>query len=184
MALRATYEPWAQVAHGIITIFLTETTLGIGMIQSSPLNETIVDPMFLHSNMVKWSMREFSCVGCDDQPGYSSHYHLEDPHSPINPLLKDGKRIFKVEAMKQFGIDPEPLLWKSIEHTACRSTVWGNEQVCQQTRHYMEKTFGFKFQRSEYKSILGTGKEYCLVDPALGESAPPLAPLHGYQGVA
>ena len=178
MALRATYEPWVQIAHPIITIFLTGTMLGIGMIQASPLNDTVHDPMFLHSNMVKWSMREFSCIGCDDQPGYASHYHLEDPKSLVNTHLKEGKRIFKVEPMREFGIDPEPLMWKTLEHTACRSAVWGHDQACKQTRQYMEKTFGFKFQKSDYTSIIGMGKDYCLVDPVPDDGLTP-APLPG-----
>ena len=83
-----------------------------------------------------------------------------------------------MEPMREFGIDPEPLMWKTLEHTACRSAVWGKDQLCKQTRQHMEKTFGFKFQKSDYTSIIGMGKDYCLVDP-VPDDAPAPGPLPG-----
>ena len=164
MALKATHEDYFQVSHDIITIFLTDSQLGIGMIQSNPLNQSAAEPMFLHSNIVKWSMREFSCLGCNDQEHYSSHYHLEDGDSPVNQHLKEGKRIFAMGTLKESGIDPEPLMWKSIEETACRSAAWGVPQACKQTRKYMEKTFGYKFVKSKHSSPIGMGSDYCVAD--------------------
>ena len=165
MALKATGESYHQISHKIVTTFVTGTLLGIGMIQASPLNLTYHDPMFLHSNIVKWSMRDFSCVKCDDLPNHHPHYHLEDGDSPVHTHLKEGKRIFAMAQMDDKNIDPEPIMWKTVEHAACRSAAWGNDQVCKQTRAYMEKVFGFKFRRSRFASAVGNGNQYCMVDP-------------------
>ena len=175
MALKASNEPWVQIKHDIVTLFLSGTLLGIGMLQSNPLNETGLNPMFLHSNMVKWSMREFSCMECDDQPNYSSRYHLEDARSTPHAHLKEGKRLFAPDWFNKHGIDPEPMMWRTLEHAACRSRVWGHKQVCEQTRWFMQKAFGYQLLKSDFKSVIGTGKDYCLVDP---REVPATVPTH------
>lgn len=157
MALKAYKEPYHQVPHSIHTIFVNGTTLGVAMVQADPTNETFADPLFLHSNIVKWSVSEFFCVGCSTAPakiGIPSA--LEDPRSPIQSHLKDAKRIFSTIQFEEKGLDPEPKIWKCMEHTACR-TVWGDAQLCTQTREHMSKVFGFRFNSQ--------GNEVCVVDP-------------------
>ena len=162
--MKALDEPFFQVTHDIITVFVNGTTLGIGMVQSDPTNVTHTIPMFLHSNIVKWSMREFLCVGC---PAVNSHVnyhtHLENKDSSINKHLLEGKRIFATNQLAGHGMDPEPLIWKVMEHTACRS-VWRNNQACKQTREHMSRTFGFKFTSSRLASLFGYNN-VCVVDP-------------------
>ena len=148
-----------------MTLFINDTLLGIGMVQSDPANDTHANPLFLHSNIIKWSVGEFLCVGC---PAHvfraGSVSALENPQSPINTHLKEGKRIFAIQQLAEVGLDPEPLIWRSMEHTACRS-VWGNKQLCEQTRDYMKKTFGFQFRSSRIASFIGYGDKVCATMP-------------------
>ena len=165
MALKAFREPYYQVHHNIMTVFVNGTLLGIGMVQSDPANDTHPEPLFLHSNIVKWSVIDFLCVGCPTHIfSAGSVSALENSQSPINSHLKEGKRIFATQQLKEAGLDPEPLIWRCMEHTACRS-VWGNMQLCRQTRDYMMKTFGFQFRSSGIASFLGYGDRMCVVDP-------------------
>ena len=157
IALKAYGEEYYSVPHGIQTIFVNGTIQGIAMVQSDPTNETFADPLFLHSNIVKWSVSEFLCVGCStDAATVGRPSALENPQSPIQSHLKDGKRIFSMPQFEEKGIDPEPKLWKCMERTACR-TVWGNAQLCTQTREHMSKVFGFRFNN--------LGDKVCVVDP-------------------
>ena len=165
MALKAAGDPWHQTPHEIVTVFVTGTLLGIGMIQANPADQTTHKPLFLHSNIIKWSMRDLLCRNCSTLPGHVPHYHLENAHSPVNTLLLEGKRIFATAQMHENGIDPEPLIWKTVEQSACRSAVWGNEQVCRQAREYMQKTFGFRLQKSKLAAAVGYSKGTCLLDP-------------------
>ena len=165
MALKATGELYHQISHDIITVFVTGTLLGIGMIQANPKNQVARKPLFLHSNIVKWSMRDLLCKNCTEIPGHTHHYHLDNPQSPVNVHLSEGRRIFATEQLFENNIDPEPLIWKTVEHTACRSAVWGNDQVCRQARDYMQKTFGFRLQESKLAAAVGYAKGNCLLDP-------------------
>ena len=162
--MRALDESFFQVSRDIITVFVDGTALGIGMVQADPANETHTMPMFLHSNIVKWSMREFLCVAC---PAINTHdnyiTHLENENSPINKNLREGKRIFAPGQLAEHGMDPEPLIWRVMEHTAC-SSVWGTSQACKQTRDHMSRTFGFKFTSSRFASLFGY-HQVCTVDP-------------------
>ncbi|KAL9122736.1 MAG: hypothetical protein Q9187_000717 [Circinaria calcarea] len=165
MALKAYREPYYQVPHDIITAFVYGTTHGVGMVQSNPANDTSAEPLFLHSNIVKWSVEEFLCLGCPPSTNKaSSTSALENTGSPIHSHLKEGKRIFATESFKEAGMDPEPLLWKCMEYSACRS-VWGSSQLCKQTRDYMTKTFRYQFKPSRTASMIGYGDRVCVVDP-------------------
>ena len=173
MALKAIGEIYHQTPHDIITVFVTGTLLGIGMIQADPTNQTTRRPLFLHSNIVKWSMRDLLCKNCTGLPGHTPHYHLEDAHSPVNAHLREGKRIFATEQLYENEIDPEPLIWKAVEHTACRSAVWSNDQVCRQARDHMQRTFGYRLQKSRFAAAMGYGKGTCLLDPLPREHLQP-----------
>ena len=161
MALKAYREPYHQVPHGIMTVFVNGTVLGIGMVQSNPANDTNAEPLFLHSNIIKWSVGEFLCGGCPPPAKASA---LENAESPIHSHLKEGKRVFATQLLEEAGVDPEPLLWKCMEHSACGS-VWGSSQLCEQTRDYMKKTFGYQFKSSRIASMIGYGDRVCVVNP-------------------
>lgn len=163
IALRAMRENFHMVPHQLRTLFVNGTTSGIGMLQGDPTNNDVYMPMFLHSNMIKWSIRNFLCLGCSsDQDDPVPMSFLEKPDSPINPHLKQHSRIFKLDEMHYMGIDPEPLIWKAMEHTACRS-VWKDDGLCLRTRAHMTQTFGHQFgPPGVMAGFLGYGDHVCI----------------------
>ena len=167
IALRAMNEDFYMVPHQLRTLFVNGTTVGVGMLQADPTNLNTYSPMFLHSNMIKWSIRNFLCIGCalhQEDPVPMSF--LEKPDSPINTHLKEHSRIFKLEEMHFMGIDPEPLIWKSMEHTACRS-VWKDDGLCSRTRVHMAETFGNRFESPGMTArLLGYGDRVCVKEKA------------------
>ena len=152
-----------MVPHKLKTLFVNGTQHGIGMLQADPTNQTAYEPMFLHSNMIKWSIREFLCVGCSSDPVDAvATSALEKPESSINKHLKEHRRIFNIQDMQEMQIDPEPLIWKSMEHTACRS-VWKDPDLCARTREHMTFTFGYQFRASRIATLLGYGDQVCVL---------------------
>ena len=164
MALRSMGQNYYLVPHDLKTMFVNGTSHGIGMLQADPTNQTGYEPMFLHSNVVKWGIRDFYCTGCSSDPVDAvAASAFEKSESSINLHLKEHYRIFKVGDMKSLNIDPEPLIWKSMEHTACRS-VWKDDGLCSRTREHMEKTFGHKFRVGLIDGLLGNVDRVCVVD--------------------
>lgn len=161
MALRSLNEPFYAIPHHLITLFAAGTAQGIGMVQADPSQEDSNHPMFLHSNIIKWSLRYFLCTksdgACDDFPQHGYYSHLEDEGSFVYSHLKDNKRVFSTNELEEKGLDPEPAMWKVLEHTACNS-VFGNSHLCDRTREHMTKTFGFSFESNK----LG---QTCIVEP-------------------
>ena len=165
MALQALHEDFYLVPHTLETMFVDGTVHGIGMLQADPSNQTGYEPMFLHSNVIKWGIRDFLCVKCP--PSLESKVQLsalEKDDSSIHSHLKEHRRIFKKEDTKKLGIDPEPLMWKSMEHTACRS-VWRNQDLCASTREHMTQTFGYKFETGRIANLLGFRESVCIISP-------------------
>jgi len=166
IALRSLQQDYYVVPHQLKTLFVNGTDHGIGMLQADPTNTNKYEPMFLHSNMIKWSIRDFLCLGCDQDKEPVLKSFLEKPDSAINRHLRDHERIFKAEDMQAMGIDPEPLIWKSMEHTACRS-VWKEEGLCARTRKHMAETFGHRFEPPGMMAgVLGYGDRICIMDKA------------------
>ena len=166
MALRSLTQDYHMVPHPLQTIIVNGTTHGIGMLQADPANVETYEPMFLHSNIIKWSIRDFMCVGCqrDKEPVLQSFLERED--SSIHFHLKNHERIFASANMQAMGIDPEPLIWKSMERTAC-SGVWKDKGVCQRTRTHMAETFGLIFEPPGMMAgWLGHGDRLCVKDRA------------------
>ncbi|KAL8735305.1 MAG: hypothetical protein Q9166_000850 [cf. Caloplaca sp. 2 TL-2023] len=183
LALRSLRQDFYIVPHKLMTLFVNGTSHGIGMLQADPTKSAAYEPMFLHSNIIKWSIRGFFCSGCtndEDDPVELSAW--EDPESSINPHLKEHRRIFPLHDMKSMNIDPEPLIWKSFEHVACRS-VWQSPDLCNRTREHMEQTFGYEFKRSGKSPILGGGDQISLVFKALpGHGDYFVMPKQGFGG--
>ncbi|KAL8835978.1 MAG: hypothetical protein Q9170_003101 [Blastenia crenularia] len=162
IALRSLRQDYYMVPHKLKTLFVNGTSDGIGMLQADPTIPDTYQPMFLHSNIIKWSIRGFLCLGCADEaidPVAVSA--LENPKSPINPHLREHRRIFPLKDMTDMNIDPEPLIWRSFEHVACRSS-WQSESLCNRTREHMEQTFGFQFKKSWVSPLVGNGEQICL----------------------
>ena len=164
VALRSLRQEFYTVPHDLKTLFVNGTTHGIGMLQADPTDQAKYEPMFLHSNIVKWGIRAFFCIGCaSDDSDTVTISALERLESPINLHLKEHHRIFKEEDMKLLGIDPEPLIWKSMEFTACQS-VWKDASLCERTREHMEKTFGTRFQVGRIADLLGYSDRVCAMN--------------------
>ena len=185
VALKTAREPYHHIPNDILTLFVPGTLLGIGMVQSAPSNDTPEpkalssdvtahvpapahappgDPLFLHSNIVKWSMRNFLCdpEHCAPLfPGSPVILHRVDAGSPIHAHLKDGRRVFSPDALAGLGSDPEPAMWKAFEHTACRSRAWRDATLCNRAREHMRQAFGFKF---EQQGMIGS-RRTCVMDP-------------------
>jgi alpha 1,2-mannosyltransferase len=176
MALKAVKESYHLITHPIVTVFQvpnnrTPPAFGIGMAQADPRNETVHRALFMHCNIIKWSMRQFLCEGCtdiwnqDSDRKFISRY--ENPEDGLYENLHEGKRVLESHQLDEQGLDPEPNLWKSIEYAACRSKAWGNTQACRNAREYMTKTFGFSFELPPNKaSGAASMTDYCLVEPA------------------
>ncbi|KAL8701963.1 MAG: hypothetical protein Q9201_004639 [Fulgogasparrea decipioides] len=162
IALRSLRQDYYMVPHKLKTMFINGTSDGVGMLQADPTKPANYEPMFLHSNMIKWSIRGFLCLGCaNDTIDPVKTSALENPNSSINLHLTEHHRIFKLEDMKAMDIDPEPLIWKSFEHVACRS-VWKSEGLCNRTRLHMEQTFGYQFRKSWVPPVVGGGDQVCI----------------------
>ena len=189
MALKAMAEPYHHVPNDILTLFVSGTLLGIGMVQSYPTPDHPVDspslaitassplpathvqpgtPLFLHSNIVKWSMRNFLCDPSCKPAKYNPKpiYHRGDARSPVHEHLRDRKRLFATEQLRAVNADPEPLMWRCLEHSACRSPAWRNATLCATARRHMETAFGTRFEarRSGWRSQ--GPEEVCIVDPS------------------
>ena len=166
IALRSLHEDYYMVPHPLRTLFVNGTTQGVGMLQADPINNEQYVPMFLHANIIKWSIRDFLCVGCPSDSGDPKDpvavSFFEKPEYPINKHLKQHHRIFNLEAMQALGIDPEPLIWKSMEHAACRS-VWQETELCARTRAHMTLVFGHEFRPAGTMArLLGYGDQVCI----------------------
>ena len=162
MALRSLRQKYSMIDTGELkTLFVDGTVHGIGMLQADPSNLTHYQPMFMHSNIVKWSVREFFCVGCAsdaEEPITTSLF--ENPGSAIHSHLKEHRRIFNIHDMQGWGIDPEPMMWRVMEQTACRS-VRKNKKLCKRVRKHMEKAFGFSFRTGRMTTFTGRDNPAC-----------------------
>ena len=162
VALKSLREDYYMIPHELKTLFVNGTVEGIGMLQADPSNQKDYEPMFLHSNIIKWSPREFLCKGCasdKEDPVKSSFLERED--SSINRHLKEHRRIFNIEDMRKLNIDPEPLIWKSMEHSVCKG-VWKDGEVCARVREHMANAFGYEFRSSRLFSLFGYGDQVCI----------------------
>lgn len=173
-------ETFYKVEHNIDTVFQlanskTDMFHGIGMLQADPRNHSEHNTLFLHCNIIKWSMRDFFCDGCRD--AWATHRdtygkvpkwkgRFENPDDDVYENLHSNMRIFNHAAFAKDGLDPEPLLWKVLEHTACRSKAWGSEQVCGHVRRYMRRTFGFHFYELNRTRIASSEKDLDVWDEA------------------
>jgi hypothetical protein len=166
MACKATGQPYYHVPHYLVTLFVSGTIDGIGMIQADPTNKVAHTPLFMHSNIIKWSARELLCSeNCNKTPDQGGHpFLMIDDSSKIKKQLQEGMRVFSISQLFEAKIDPEPMIWKAVEHSACR-TQWGNPHLCKNARDYMEKTFGFRFTKHGKEDKVGMNREVCMEGP-------------------
>jgi alpha 1,2-mannosyltransferase len=159
LALKALREDYYMVPFSLDTLFLNGTSTGVAMMQADPGNQTGYEPLFLHANFIKWHVREFLCIGCagdDVEPVAASD--LERDWSPIHNLLLDHMRLYDSDVPEKLCIDPEPMIWKSMEHIVCRS-VWTNKDLCERIRDYMADAFGFRYRTRTASRVFRKGYE-------------------------
>lgn len=162
-ALRALGQAYHMVALDLGTLFVTGTVHGIGMLQADP-TQTSYAPLFLHGNMVKWSARKFFCD--DHCPALGTYTvlpsHMQNAQSAIYSNLRDGVRVYNMKNMLDLHIDPEPTVWRAMEHAACRSRAWSQRAVCDRVRDYMRKALGAHFSPVGPSDELGPHNQMCL----------------------
>lgn len=167
-ALKAAQQDYYQVSHEIVTIFVQGTSDGIGMLQPDPTNNAEHKPLFLHMNMIKWSTRELLCTeNCNKIKGQGDNpFHMIDERSKINKHMREGMRILAVGQLFQGNIDPEPDMWRVVEHNACR-TSWASRHMCRNARRHLERTFGFEFTqyRNENNEGGNAHTQLCIEGP-------------------
>ena len=165
MALEALHEPYYMVPHSLLVTFVNGTSWGEGMLQASPLNETAFELMFMHLNMVKWSVRKLLCIGCASDPLTPvERSALENTELPLAVHLREGTRILSSSNFDTAKIDPEALIWKVLEYNICR-TAWRDAGLCARTREHMSKAFGYQFRAGRVATVLGYGDNVCIQDP-------------------
>lgn len=175
LGLRATNEPFYHIRHHVVEVFQEPNSYqdkfhGIAMLQGDPRNESHHNALFLHCNIIKFSLRNFFCDGCrdtyasgDDKPVWRGMY--EKPGDFVYENLHMGLRLLQKDVFEKDGLDPEPLLFKAMEYTACRSKAWGTEQLCGHVRRYMRRTFGFRFtDPAPSRFSLSTNKTMDVLD--------------------
>ena len=153
------HEDYYMVPFDLETLFINGTITGVAMMQADPANRTGYEPLFLHANIVKWNPRAFLCIGCvndKEEPVQTSD--LEGEGSSIHQLLVDHTRIYAHAQTKKYGVDPEALLWKSMEHNVYKS-VWKNDDLCERTRIHMANAFGFSFRTRKVSRTFREGYE-------------------------
>ena len=156
-------------------------------------------PLFLHANIIKWSMRDLLCDAATcaplpwerpasppaasaagpltTAPQHPPTYHRTNPHALAHAFLRadaapNATRIFHPDQLLAAGVDPEPLLWKSVEHAACRSPAWRAPVLCGRVRKHMARVLGVRFEgRPPGRGRRGSaewGTGVCVVDAPRG----------------
>ena len=149
MALKSLRQDYRMISLELKTLFVNGTIEGIGMIQADPSNPIDFQPLLIHCNIWKWSVRDFFCTNCPPDEMGKPQSAWEDRQSIIHGHLRSHRRIFNIQDMEAWNIDPEPMLWRSMEHTACRS-IWRRGDLCKRVRVHMMKTFGVVFRRGRF----------------------------------
>ena len=159
LALKALREDYYMVPFDLSTMFINGTTTGVAMMQADPANQMKYEPLFLHTNIIKWNPREFFCIGCaGDEVEPVSASDIEREESFIHKQLIKPSRIYDYGVPKNLDVDPEPLLWKSMEYNVCKS-IWKNNELCKQVRNHMERAFGYQFRTRTVSRIFREGYE-------------------------
>ena len=151
-------------------------------------------PLFLHANIIKWSMRDLACDAavCSplpwerrtlassplSMPQHPPTYHRTNPQGAAHAFVRadpapNATRLFHMDQLAKAGVDPEPLLWRSVEHAACRSPAWRAPVLCGRVRKHMARALGMRFVgvpgvrgRGRGSAEWGTG--VCVVEPGRG----------------
>ena len=163
-ALRALEADWTMAPHKLQTQRFDDGTgtghgrgPGFAMMQCDPADATTFRPMFLHSNLVKLSVRRLMCAEClEDESALNADERNEGKdvmfkgriimhEDELWEALNFSKRIYSTrteEGLNDMGrMNTERDLWRVMERSACVG-VFGDAKICQRTRRHLDKTFG------------------------------------------
>lgn len=175
-ALISLNESFHQVPQEVGTLFIAPELvngglMGVAMFHTDPRCADDLDkytcpihPLFIHANTLKWSMRDL----LDLDTSYIGHGNSlrEGLQEIIHKSFEGGTRLLNQDTSRTFKHDPEALLWRAIENSACRSSVWQNESACKRVREHMTRTFGFSFMpKSGIATLIDKDKEeLCVIE--------------------
>ncbi|KAI4088511.1 MAG: hypothetical protein LQ344_006025 [Seirophora lacunosa] len=161
-AFRALNANWTLVPHRLQTQRYDDGTgkgmgTGMAMMQADPAHSEGFQPLFLHSNFVKFRVRRLMCAECmedasalsaqDRSEGKSVVFkgHIMDRGSAIRNQMLHGKRVFATktgDGLNDMGkLDTEKDIWRVMESVACVG-AFSEEKICARTRRHLETTFG------------------------------------------
>lgn len=161
-ALRALSLDYTQIPHRLETQHYNKgndqpTGSGMAMLQADPSDLDDFQPLFLHSNFIKFSVRRLMCTNCTELPSaltekqrkkddavfFVGQVHIRK-HANWN-ALNHWKRIFAIRGkggLNHLGmLDTERDIWRVLERLACVG-VWSDEDICQRTKRHLKLTFG------------------------------------------
>ncbi|KAL8715466.1 MAG: hypothetical protein Q9220_000800 [cf. Caloplaca sp. 1 TL-2023] len=160
-ALRALSANWTMVLHPLQTQFYDNGIghrrgSGIAMMQADPANATHFCPLFLHSNLIKFSIRRQMCDECIEDPSALSAEQrrrseevtfkgsIIDRRSEMWEQLNFGQRIFATkigDGLNDMGkLDTEKDIWRVMERVGCSGT-FSDEKICRRIRRHLDMTF-------------------------------------------
>lgn len=130
---------------------------GMAMMQADPADAKEFQPLFLHSNFIKFSVRRLMCDVCIEDPSALSAEQrikgeevtfkgsISNRKSNIWKQLNFGIRLFATkdkDGLNDMGrLDTELDMWRVMERVGCTG-VFSDDMICQRTRRYLDTTFG------------------------------------------
>lgn len=161
-ALRALSLNYTQIPHRLETQHYNKgndqpTGSGMAMLQADPWDLEDFQPLFLHSNFIKFSVRRLMCTNCTELPSaltaqqrkkeadvYFVGQVQDRKHANWN-ALNHWKRIFATRGksgLNHLGeLDTERDIWRVLERLACVG-VWSDTDLCLRTKRHLKLTFG------------------------------------------
>ena len=161
-ALRALSLNFTLISHNLETQHFNDgndrpTGSGMAMLQADPWDLNTFQPLFLHSNLIKLSVRRLMCERCVELPSALTMEQREQEDEVIFigqahdrqhdnwDALNHWKRIFATKSktgLNHLGaLDTERDIWRVLERAACVG-VWSEESLCQRTKRHLKLAFG------------------------------------------
>ncbi|KAL8858149.1 MAG: hypothetical protein Q9178_005326 [Gyalolechia marmorata] len=161
-ALRALRAKWALIPHHLQTQRYDDGTghgmgTGMAMMQADPADDQNFQPLFLHSNFIKLSVRRLMCDVCIEDPSALSAEQrmkseevtfkgaIMERKGNIWNQLNSGTRLFATiekDGLNDMGrLDTELDMWRVMERVGCTG-VFSDNKICRRTRRYLDRTFG------------------------------------------
>ena len=164
-ALRALNHSFYVVPHYLSPVYLNTgraniTEGGVSVLQASPSSPDIFRPVFLHTSILQFGIRDLMCdSSCVETFSATSARPRENQRiigtkvrtlgavasriHPVHGQIRNRKRLLANKNIKDRGLDFEPKIWMVLERLACeKGGAWGEEALCRNTRAYVTEVFG------------------------------------------